>query len=151
MLPGFNVQFPAGRPFNTTLPVASEQEGWLIVPNNGADGVTGCAFTTAFTENDEVQPNEFVTVKLYVPVATPGIIMLVPLPAMLPGFMIQFPAGKPLSSILPVANAQVGWVIANINGAAGVGFTATIAFPFIAVTHKVEAIVAVIVQVPAWF
>jgi hypothetical protein len=40
-----NVQVPVGgKPFNTTLPVATLQVGWVIVPIAGADG-------TAFTVN----------------------------------------------------------------------------------------------------
>ena len=74
--------------------------------------------------------------------ATPAIIKLAPLPDMLPGFIVQFPAGKPLNSTLPVAREQVGWVIVNINGATGVGFTLTRAFPFIALTQEVDIIVA---------
>ena len=59
--PGLRVQFPAGKPFRTTLPVATEHVVWVSVPNAGADGVTGWAFTTAFAEKADVQPNEFVT------------------------------------------------------------------------------------------
>ena len=76
------------------------------------------------------------------PVATPGISKLVPLPAILPGLIVQFPAGSPLNSILPVEVEQVGCVIANIDGATGVGLTTTATLPFITVTHEVEAIVA---------
>ena len=37
-----NVQLPlAGKPFNTTLPVARLQVGCVIVPATGADGVAG--------------------------------------------------------------------------------------------------------------
>lgn len=39
--PGLSVQFPAGNPFKTTLPLATVQVGWVIVPTVGADGVTG--------------------------------------------------------------------------------------------------------------
>ena len=42
-----------------------------------------------------------------------------PVPAIAPGLMVQFPAGKPLNSTLPVATAQVGWVIVPTAGAAG--------------------------------
>lgn len=63
--PGFlvNVQVPsAGRPFNSTLPVATGQEGCVIVPIVGADGVAGCTLIIISTEGIEVQPCEFVTV-----------------------------------------------------------------------------------------
>ena len=39
--PGIIVQLPVGKPFNITLPVATEQEGWVIAPTVGADGVAG--------------------------------------------------------------------------------------------------------------
>ena len=42
------------------------------------------------------------------------------LPAMAPGLIVQLPAGKPVSTTLPVATAQVGCVIVPIPGAAGV-------------------------------
>ena len=38
---------------------------------------------------------------------------------MAPGFMVQVPAGKPLNITLPVAKAQVGWVIVPTMGAVG--------------------------------
>ena len=40
-VPGFIVQFPAGKSFMVTLPVETVQVGWIIVPAVGADGVTG--------------------------------------------------------------------------------------------------------------
>ena len=58
-----NVQLPvAGKPFNTTLPVATEQVGWLIVPTVGAVGVAGWAVITTLAEADEMQPEALVTV-----------------------------------------------------------------------------------------
>jgi len=39
--PGFNVQFPVGKPINTTLPVAVVHVGCVIVPAVGAEGVDG--------------------------------------------------------------------------------------------------------------
>ena len=39
MDPGLMVQLPAGKPLNSTLPVASRQVGCVIVPTSGADGV----------------------------------------------------------------------------------------------------------------
>lgn len=63
--PGFRVrvQLPEGSPVNGTLPVATEQDGCVMVPVTGAVGVTGWAMMTTFTDGD-VQPAEFVTVKL---------------------------------------------------------------------------------------
>jgi hypothetical protein len=61
----------------------------------------------------EVHPKTLVTVKEYVPAASPDIIVLVPVPVVVvpPGFLVkvQFPeAGKPLKTTLPVATVQVG-------------------------------------------
>ena len=39
------------------------------------------------------------------------------LPAIAPGLIVQLPAGKPLNTTLPVATAQVGWVIVPTSGA----------------------------------
>ena len=60
--PGLSVQFPAGNPFKTTLPLATVQVGWVIVPTVGADGVTGCGFIITSSDITEVQPEAFVTV-----------------------------------------------------------------------------------------
>ena len=35
-------------------------------------------------------------------------VVVVPLPAMAPGFIVQAPAGKPLNATLPVGVVQVG-------------------------------------------
>jgi len=57
------VQLPVeGSPFNTTLPVATEQVGWVIVPIVGAVGDDGWAMTTTLAEACEMQPEELVTV-----------------------------------------------------------------------------------------
>ena len=118
--PGFMVQFPAGKPFNTTLPVATAQVGCVIGPIVGAAGVIGCAFITTFPEPGDVQPTEFVTVKEYVPATNPEIVLLAVFPANAPGLMVQFPAGKPFNTKLPVATEQVGCVIVDTVGADGV-------------------------------
>ena len=40
--PGLMVQVPdAGKPFSTTLPVATRQVGWVIGPTDGSVGVGG--------------------------------------------------------------------------------------------------------------
>ena len=64
--PGFIVQVPdAGKPFKTTLPVASVQLGWVIAPTIGAEGVGGCTLMTTVVEGSDVQPDiPSVTVKL---------------------------------------------------------------------------------------
>ena len=57
------VQVPEeGNPFRTTLPVATVQVGWVIVPMAGAVGVTGCALIKIFPDDTEVHPSVFVTV-----------------------------------------------------------------------------------------
>lgn len=58
------VQFPVGNPPRTTLPVATEHVGGVIVPTVGADGVTGWVFITTLADAADVQPSVFVTVKL---------------------------------------------------------------------------------------
>jgi hypothetical protein len=104
--PGLMVQFPAGKPLNTTLPVATEQIGCVIVPTIGAEGVA--AVNRTLDEAAEVHPAEFVTVKLYVPAARPETVVLEPEPDIDPGFRVQFPPGKPFKTTLPVETVQVG-------------------------------------------
>jgi hypothetical protein len=51
------VQLPdEGNPFNTTLPVAKVQTGWVISPNPGAVGVAGCARIATLPDATEVHP-----------------------------------------------------------------------------------------------
>ena len=56
--PGLIVHVPvAGRPFNTTLPVADEhEEGCVIVPTIGAVGATGAGLITTSAEACEIHP-----------------------------------------------------------------------------------------------
>ena len=68
---------------------------------------------TTLPEGTEIHPEAFVTVKVYVPVASPDIVVVVPVPAVVvpPGDLVkvQVPeAGKPLNTTLPVATLQVG-------------------------------------------
>lgn len=46
--------------------------------------------------------------------------VLVPVPVLDPGFIVQLPAGRLLRITLPVANAHVGCVIVPTVGAGGV-------------------------------
>jgi len=72
MAPGdaVKVQSPeAGSPLRTTLPVASAQVGWVIVPAVGAVGVAGWALMTTFPEEGEVQPATLTTTKVLVAAA----------------------------------------------------------------------------------
>jgi hypothetical protein len=58
------VQVPvAGKPFNVTLPVATEHVGWIIVPITGGVGVIGVLILT-FADGAELHPSSFVTIKL---------------------------------------------------------------------------------------
>ena len=118
--PGLIIQLPAGNPFNTTLPVATIQVGCVIMPAAGAEGVTGCALITTLAETGEIHPDAFVTVKVRVPAARPEIVAMAVFPAIAPGLIVQFPAGKPLNTTLPVATVQVGCVIIPTVGAVGV-------------------------------
>jgi hypothetical protein len=109
-----NVHVPVeGRPLNTTLPVATEQVGWVIVPTTGADGAVVGAFRTTLPEAAEIQPDASVTVKVYVPAARPDIVVLAPVPdeVVPPGVLVKVHVpvdGRPISTTLPVATAQVG-------------------------------------------
>ena len=62
--PGLIVQLPAGNPLNSTLPVATRQVGWVMVPTIGAAGVAGCTLITTAVDAGEVHPEALVTVKL---------------------------------------------------------------------------------------
>jgi len=75
---------------------------------------------TISADANEIQPSALVTVKEYVPAARPDIVVLKPVPAIAPGLMVQLPAGRPLNTTLPVATAQVGWVMVPTIGADGV-------------------------------
>lgn len=108
ILPGFIVQLPAGNPLNITLPVATVQVGCVMVPTVGVVGIEGCVLMTTLEVGTEVQPEELVTVKLYVPEINPEMDVLVVDPAIAPGLIVQLPAGKPLNITLPVASVQLG-------------------------------------------
>jgi hypothetical protein len=57
------VQLPvAGKPFRITLPVDTEQVGWVIVPTVGAVGVAGWVLITTLAEAGEIQPEALVIV-----------------------------------------------------------------------------------------
>ena len=68
--------------------------------------------------------------------ANPANVVVVPVPLTAPGFIVQVPvAGKPDNATLPVAVAQVGWVIVPTAGAVGLALT-------------VKVLVAVLTQPP---
>ena len=81
---------------------------------------------TTLPDGEDVHPEASVTVKLDAPGVRPVIVLLVPAPLIAPGLIVQAPAGSPLSTILPVAVEQVGWVIVptvGADGAPGAGLT----------------------------
>ena len=64
-LPGLRVSVHVplkGNPFNSTLPVAAVQVGWVMVPTTGATDVAGCVFITTSVDGADMQPYELVTV-----------------------------------------------------------------------------------------
>jgi hypothetical protein len=121
-----NIQVPVeGKPFNTTLPVGTLNVGCVTVSIAGAVGVDGCVLITALVEIEEVHPDSLVTVKVYIPAASPEIVVLVPDPMeVVPsGVFVNVHApvdGKPFNTTLPVAKVQVGCVIVPTAGADGV-------------------------------
>jgi len=60
--PGLMIQLPEGNPFNTTLPVATVQDGCVMVPIVGVVGVDGCALMITLSDAGEIQPDALVTV-----------------------------------------------------------------------------------------
>jgi hypothetical protein len=132
--PGFlvSVHVPVeGSPINKTLPVAIAHVGWVIVLMVGTCGVCGWASITIFSEAAEMQPEEFVTVKVYVPGESPVTVKPVPVPVEVtpPGERVRVHVpeeGKPASNTLPVATAHVGWVYVPADGAAGLACCALI-------------------------
>ena len=121
-----NVQVPvAGKLLKITLPVPTEQVGCVIVPTIGVEGVDGFGIMITSDDDNEIHPDELVTVKVFVPEGSPDTVVLVPVPVVVvpPGDLvnIQVPAdGKPPKITLPVAIEQVGWVIVPTVGAIGV-------------------------------
>jgi len=74
----------------------------------------------------DVQPAEFVTVKVNTPPSRFDIVLLVPVPVVVaaPGSFVitHVPVdGNPLNTTLPVGTSNVGWVIVPTTGAEGVG------------------------------
>ena len=47
-------------------------------------------------------------------------VVVVPLPLIPPGFIVQLPVGRPLKATLPVGVVQSGWVIVPTTGVEGV-------------------------------
>lgn len=63
---------------------------------------------------------------------------MLPVPEIAPGFIVHVPAGKPFNITLPVASAQVGWIMAPTDGAAGVeGWVLIVTFTVAAEVHPI--------------
>jgi hypothetical protein len=130
------------------LPVASAQVGWVIAPITGIDGAPGYGTITTSADGGEIHPASLVTVKLYVPAASPDIVVAAPVPGIAPGLIVQLPAGKPLNITLPVANAHVGSLIVPSNGLAGIPVGVLITTEDEASEVQPDAIVTVKLYVP---
>ena len=121
-----NVHVPvAGKPFKTTLPVATAQAGCPIISTVGAIGIAGWALITTFADSNEVSPDALVTLNAKDPVASPVIVLLVPVPVVVipSGVLVnvQVPVGgKSFKTTLPVASSHVGCVIIPAVGVVGV-------------------------------
>ena len=68
---------------------------------------------TTFPDDGDMQPSAFVTIKVYVPGASPVIVALVPEPVVVvpPGLRVTIhspDAGRLFSNTLPDGSAQVG-------------------------------------------
>ena len=89
------------------VPVADVHDGSVIV-TVGARGAPGTEFMTTLPDDAEIQPDSFVTVKLYVSAVRPVSVFVVPLPVIVPGLIVQVPvAGKPFSTTCPDAASHV--------------------------------------------
>lgn len=152
IVPGYlvNIHMPiAGKPSRKTLPVDTVHVGGVIVPTNGAIGISGCGFIRTLVDTPEVHPDELVTVKKYVPGTIPERVVLVAEPIIPPGLIVQVPDGKPLSTTLPVPDIQVGCVIVPTTG--GDGFDGCVLITTFADDPDVQsfALVTVKLYVPA--
>jgi len=109
---------------------------------------------TILEDGAEVHPAASVTVTVYVPVAIPDTVVVVPVPeADIPAGVlvtVHVPvAGRPFNTTLPVARAQVGWVI--VPGVGAVGAPGAVFITILADGAEVHpaASVTVTVYVPA--
>ena len=89
----------------------------MIVPIVGGLGMVNAALIPIFAEAKETQPFALLTVKVCGPGVNPEIVVEVVLPEIPPGFIVQFPEGKPVKITLPVAVMHVGCVIVPTIGA----------------------------------
>src|SRR5450759_1261126 len=83
--------------------------GWVKV----TVGAATMGLMTTSADASEIHPAASVTVKLYVPAAKPVMVVVVPVPVIAPGLIVQVPvAGNPLNTTLPVPKQVSGCVIA---------------------------------------
>lgn len=85
-----------------------------------AAGAPAAAFITTSADAEELHPEALVTVKVYVPGASPEMVFVKVFPAIEPGLMVQLPEGSPVRSTLPVDRPQVACVTVPTTGAVGV-------------------------------
>src|SRR5262245_10317061 len=100
-------------------------------------------------EGGEAHPAAFVTVKLYVPVARPLIVVVPVLPEIAPGLIVQLPEGTPFSTTEPVDKVHVGWVMVPTAGAATAGGCVTVTSEGAVMQVGVFASLAMTEYVPA--
>jgi hypothetical protein len=122
---------------NTIVPEGVPQVGCVVLEAVGAAGGAGWALMTTGADNPEVQEAALVTVKLYVPGASPETVVPGVLPGIAPGLIIQFPAGNPLKTTLPVADAHVVCVMAPTTGAEGIGLTVAVTSSLVILSQPV--------------
>jgi hypothetical protein len=79
-----------------------------MIETRGAEGIPVTASITTLAVAAELQPSALVTMKLRMPGERFPIVVLVPEPAIFPGFNIQLPTGKPLKITEPDGEIQVG-------------------------------------------
>jgi hypothetical protein len=101
--------------------VAGEQTaGGSVISSVGIPGVE----IVTVADSADVQPEEFVTLKVYTPPARFVMVTLMPVPVVVtaPGnrVRVQVPvAGNPFKTTLPDGTENVGWVIVPREGVAG--------------------------------
>ena len=140
---------PASEPTVTFGSVRSTVAGEQIVDGSviTTEGTPGRAIINTLTEDADVQPTWFVTVKVYVPGSSPDTVLVEPEPLVFtpPGFWvsIHMPEGNPSNTTLPVGKANVGWVIVPASGCDGVtGCSLITAFDDITEVHPSEFLIA---------
>jgi hypothetical protein len=91
---------------STILPVTvAHDDGWVIAPIRGADGVPGGEIIIMSVEGREIHPASLVILNLYVPGTRFAMVVLIPDPDIAPGLRVHVPvAGSPFKTTLPVGD-----------------------------------------------